>query len=123
MKIERIIWVALLASICMYVYIAFLVGQRNAGLPFEQSLHHQMVVPLYAIGAVTFGMAFFIRSLFRGPGKPRRLYNIVGWALFESVTIYGLVLALLLADWRLIVAPALLTILGFALTFPSEEPL
>jgi hypothetical protein len=49
------------------------------------------------------------------------LYNILPWALFESVTIYGVVLNLILVDWRLIVAPAMLTILGFVVTFPKSS--
>jgi uncharacterized integral membrane protein len=121
MKIERIIWTALLAVVLIYVLVAFMIAQRNANQPFADALHHQMVLPLYAIGAVTFGIAFFMRARLREQGRPRRMYNIIGWALFESVTIYGLVLAFIAFDWRLIVPPAMLTILGFVVTFPQEE--
>ena len=120
MRIERIIWAALLASIFIYILIVFMVAQRNAGQPFSEALHHQMVLPLYAIGAVTFGMAFFMRNFFRERGRPSRVYNIIGWALFEATTIYGVVLAFIAFDWRLVIPPAMLTILGFAVTFPQE---
>jgi hypothetical protein len=62
-----------------------------------------------------------MRNWFREKGRPRRLYNIIAWALFEATTIYGLVLALIAFDWRLIVAPAMLTIIGFVMTFPQES--
>lgn len=121
MKIERIIWAALLASIFIYILIVFMVGQRNAAQPFSEALRHQMVLPLYGIGAVTFGMGFFMRNLFRERGRPSRLYNIIGWALFEATTIYGVVLAMIAFDWRLIIPPAMLTILGFVVTFPRNS--
>lgn len=121
MKIERIIWSALLASIFIYIMVAFMTAQRNAAQPFADALHHQMVLPLYAIGAVTAVLAFFMRARFRSRGAPRRLYNVVTWALLEATTIYGLVLAMIAADWRLLIPPAMLTILGFVVTFPQEE--
>jgi hypothetical protein len=121
MKIERIIWAALLAAVVIYVLVAFMVAQKNAAPPFADALHRQMVLPVYAIGAVLFVIAFFLRARFRERGAPRRLRNIIAWALFEAVTIYGLVLALTASDWRLIVPPAMLTIIGFVVTFPQEE--
>ena len=120
MRVERIIWAALLFSIFMYIVIAYIIAQRNATVPFEQALHHQMVLPLYAIGALTFVMAFVVRGYFRAKGRPSRVYNIIGWALFEASTIYGLVLALIAFDWRLLVPMAALTIVGFAVTFPRD---
>ena len=61
-----------------------------------------------------------MRARFRERGAPSRLYNIVTWALLEATTIYGLVLAMVAFDWRLLIPPAMLTILGFTLTFPQE---
>jgi len=120
MRVERAIWGALLFSIFFYIVMAFMVAQRNAGQPFAAALHHPMVLPLYAIGAATFGIAIFVRNWFRDRGQPRRKYKIVGWALFEAITVYGLVLAFIAVDWRLIVPPAALTILGFGATFPRD---
>jgi F0F1-type ATP synthase membrane subunit c/vacuolar-type H+-ATPase subunit K len=120
LKIERIIWAALLVSIAIYGHVAFLVGRKNAGRPFGDELRDPRVMILYALCALTFPIAFVMRAWLRERGAPRRLYNIIGWALFESITIYGLVPALILSDWRLIAAPAALSISGFILTFPSE---
>jgi FtsH-binding integral membrane protein len=122
-KIERIIWSALLATIFIYIGVAYMIAQRNAAQPFSESLRHQMVLPLYAIGAVTAVIAFFMRARFRERGAPSRLYNIITWALLEATTIYGLVLAIIAFDWRLLIPPAMVTILGFVVTFPREEPL
>ena len=120
LRILRSIWAALLIATLIYCLIAALVGQRNAQMPISSQLLDPFAEILYAIGAVTFGLAFFIRGWMRDHGRPARLYNIVTWALLESITIYGLVLAMLKADWRLIAAPALLTFAGFVFTFPQE---
>ena len=120
MRMQRIIWAALFGSILLYCFVAFTVAQRNAQRPFETALHDQFTIILYSIGALTFAAAFFMRGWLRERGRPLQMYNVVGWALLESVTIYGLVLALMTMDWRMIALPAALTIAGFIITFPQE---
>lgn len=120
LRVMRIIWAALLFAALIYFQIAFMIGQRNAGVPFASEFHDPFVQIIYAVAAVTFGVAFFMRGWMRDHGRPSHLYNIVTWALLESVTIYGLVLAMIKSDWRLIAAPAMLTFAGFVLTFPQE---
>ncbi|HYS56204.1 MAG TPA: hypothetical protein VER58_20790 [Thermoanaerobaculia bacterium] len=119
-KIERIIWAALFASILIYCLIAFTIAQRNAQRPFQAALHDEFTIILYSISALTFVAAFFTRARFRERGAPRRLYNIIAWALLESITIYGFILALVRMDWKMILPPAALTIAGFIITFPHQ---
>jgi hypothetical protein len=120
LRITRIIWAALLFAVLIYCLIAFMMGQRNAGVPFASEFHDPFAQIIYAVAVVTFGVAFFMRGWMRDHGRPAHLYNIVTWALLESVTIYGLVLAMIKFDWRLIAAPAMLTVAGFVLTFPRD---
>jgi FtsH-binding integral membrane protein len=120
LRTMRIIWGALLFAVLIYCSIAFTIGQRNAGVPFASEFKDLLVQIIYAVAAVMFGVAFFMRGWMRDRGRPAHLYNIVTWALLEAVTIYGLVLAMVKFDWRLIVAPALATFAGFVLTFPQE---
>ncbi len=119
LRIMRIIWAALLVATLIYSAIAVTLGQRNAPL-MQAHLHDPFVQIIYGIAAITFGVAFFMRSWMRDRGRPAQLYNIVSWALFESIAIYGLVPAMLHADWRLMAAPEMLAFAGFVLTFPQE---
>jgi len=119
--VQRVIWAALLMAVVFFCVMAFIVGQKNVGNPFAQNFIDPLVKIIYAIAIVTYGVAFFMRARLRDMGRPPAVYNIVGWALLESITIYGLVVALIHADWRLIAGPAVLTLAGYVITFPREE--
>ena len=116
----RIIFVALLTSIAIYVFVVWTVAKKTEP-PFETRLSDPLVQVLYAASAVFFVVAFVFSNWMRDHGRPRKLVYILRWALLESVTIYGLLAAFIRFDWRLIVPPAMLSILGFALSFPQEE--
>ncbi len=120
MKVMRIIWAALLGATLIYCLVAFMVAQKNAGRPFVDAVHDQRVQVVYAIAVITFAAAFFMRARDRERPTPVPVANIICWALFEAVTIYGLVLAFIALDWRLIVPPEMLSILGFVMTFPQQ---
>jgi hypothetical protein len=120
LKVTRIIWAALLFATLIYSAIAVMLGQRNARMPMPAHLHDPFVQIIYGVAAITFGLAFFMRGWMRDRGRPADLYNIVSWALFESIAIYGLVPAMVHADWRLMAAPEMLAFAGFVLTFPQE---
>jgi FtsH-binding integral membrane protein len=118
---QRIIYAALLIALAIYFVLVWTLGQQNASRPFQDAVRQPIVIPMYAIGAATFAIAFFIRARFRERRVPPRVRNIVFWALLESISIYGVVLAFLYRDWRLMAPPLMVSILGFAMSFPQEE--
>ena len=120
LRVVRIIWAALFVAILIYCALAFFLAQKNASQPFDANFNDVLVPIIYGMAAVTFGVAYFMRARLRALGRPLAVYSIVGWALFEAVSIYGLVLAFVHLDWRLIVAPAAVSIAGFITTFPGE---
>jgi hypothetical protein len=121
LRIQRIIYAALLITLAIYFILVWILGQQNASRSFQEALRLPIVVPLYVIGVVTFAMAFFMRARLHERGAPPRMRNIVFWALLESIGIYGLVVAFVYQDWRLMVPPLMLSILGFAVSFPQQE--
>ncbi len=120
-RLQRIIFAALLIAVAMYSAIAFIMGRQNAGKPLAEEFRNPLVVPIYIVAAITFVVAIVLRARFRERQLPMRMTNIVFWSLLEAITIYGLVLSFVCKDWRLIVGPAFLTALGFILTFPQEQ--
>jgi F0F1-type ATP synthase membrane subunit c/vacuolar-type H+-ATPase subunit K len=116
----RIIFAALLGSIGIYCFVAWMVAKRT-DVAFDNRLKDPLVQVFYVLSATIFVIAFVVSTWLRGRGRPRRLVYIVRWALLESVAIYGLVAAFVRFDWRLIIPPAMLSILGFALSYPQEE--
>ena len=119
--LQRAIWAALLIAVVVYCLIAFMLGQANAAQPFAENFRDVFVEVMYAVAIVMFGVGFFIRARLREMGRPPRLYNIVGWALFESVTLYGLIPAFIHHDWRLVAGPAMLSVAAFVMTFPQVD--
>ena len=115
------IWFALFVSIVIYVAMAFVMAQRNASRPFDDAVRSQFVIAVYAISLVIFLIAFFYPSFL--PQQPFRVRMILSLALYEACTVMGLVVAFLNQDWRLILAPLALTLVGFFRTFPTGEPL
>ena len=120
LRAVRIIWAALVVATLIYWRIAILLCQKNVATPFAGELHDLFAQLIYGMALITFAVAFFMRGFMRDRGRPAHLYNIVSWALFEASAIYGLVLSFVKLDWRLIVAPEMLAIVGFGVTFPQE---
>jgi hypothetical protein len=121
LRLQRIIYAALLIALAIYFIIVWIFGQQNALRSFQEALRLPIVFPLYAIGGVTFAMAFFMRARLHERGAPTRLRNIVFWSLLESISIYGVVVAFLYQDWRLMAPMLMLSIIGFAISFPQQE--
>jgi hypothetical protein len=53
--------------------------------------------------------------------SPQRLRMIVALAMFEACSIFGLVTVVLYKDWRLFVAPWVLSLIGFVREWPRDE--
>lgn len=120
MPLTRMIWFSNLMATVIYVVMAFMMAQRNASRPFEDALHSQFVMIIYGIALVIFLFAFFYPPFL--PQQPPRVRMLVSLALFEACTILGLVLAFMNQDWRLILTPLALTLIGFFRAFPTGEP-
>ena len=115
---QRTIYGALMFSIVIYIFMAFMAARQNASLPFGDQIRLPLVIPFYGIGVLFFAAALFVRARLSS-----RVRNIVCWALLEVMVVFGLLASFLYHDWRLILPPAMVAILGFLLTFPRAETL
>lgn len=118
----RIVHGALLAAVGIYGFISWMIGQ-NVDVPFATRLENQLVRILYIFAAVLFVAAIALGGWMRERGTPLRITYILRWVIFETVALQGVVAAALLTDWRLMVPPAALAIIGFAISFPQQETL
>ena len=113
---RKIIWFALFASVLIYIFIAFQTSQENAKQPFDDTIRSTTTLVLYALALLMFILGFALPRLV----SVKQVGWIMGLALFEAATIFGLLAAFLAHDWRLILAPAALTMVGFVRLFPGE---
>ena len=127
----KIIWFALLMSIAVYVFLAFVVAGQEEELrkSFWEAFELPIVQILYVLAAMTTFAAFFVPNLVRpkrpaqGSLAPLMPMMIVQWALLEAMTIFGLVAAFISHAPEVIVPAVVVTLAGFFLTFPSDDRL
>ena len=117
MSQRKIIWFAIVMSTFIYAVVVYSLsrGWPQPG-PFAASVQQPMVLGLYAAAIAMFFAALMI------PGRIAHHHQrfIVRLALFESCAIFGLVVAFLTRDWRLFLAPWVMSLIGFMSTFPSD---
>jgi hypothetical protein len=118
MNQQKIIWLALVFSSFIYVGIAYALAP-NPELPFAESVARSMALTAYGVAFTAFILAMVIPSLL--VSAPPRLRMIVAMAMFESCVIMGLIAAMLLKDWRLIVPAWIASLVGFMREFPRDE--
>lgn len=133
-NVQPIIWFALVMSIVIYVFIAWMAVGPKAQRPFAEAIGIMPVPVLYAMGLMMFVAAFaagrFLapKNEFPTPGTAGeaeaklRTSRIVQWAMLESVCIFGLMAAFILETWTLVLPPFALSLAGFVMTFPSAPP-
>jgi hypothetical protein len=105
-RVQRIIWAALLVSLVVYGVVALAMGSRPSGDPQQEDV----MVSTFAVLALLVGGATIVlhRLAISGPvsrgaldlssaAGQMRLYwvSLVTWVLSESIGIYGLALFLL----------------------------
>lgn len=98
----KIIWLALLGSLALYLVVGRLAAPRFAS-PMSGETYAVLRTALIALGIVTLIAAKYLRRLILGAGQDRRATVpqryasavIASLAMSESVGIYGLVLYLL----------------------------
>ena len=118
MNQQKIIWGALVFSTVIYVGIAYTLAP-NPELPFSVAVTQTMVLVLYGAAFATFIAALVVPSLL--VSAPPRQKMIVGMAMFEACSIMGLLAAMMLNDWRLIIPTWIASMVGFMREFPSGE--
>lgn len=118
MRQQKIIWGALVFSTFIYVGIAYFLAPDPV-LPFSESVMKLEALMFYGVAFVTFIVALVF------PGQlvnlPQQKRMIVAMATFEASTIMGLVAAIMLKDWRLIVPAWIASLVGFMREYPSDE--
>ena len=136
-RVLRVIWAAMVFSVLLYGFIAWtLTRGGEARPPVEETIQLPAVQALYGLGVMMFILSAVIpRMVLRGRGEgihqarpvgsavPNevRVALIIRFAMLESVAIFGLVCAFMFHDARLFVPPAMLSLVGFVMAFPSES--
>jgi hypothetical protein len=118
MNQQKIIWLALVFSSFIYVGIAYSLAP-DPELPFSESVGQSMALTVYGVAFAAFIVALVVPSLL--VTSPPRLKMIVTMAMFESCVMMGLIAAMLLKDWRLIVPTWIASLVGFMREYPSGE--
>ncbi len=118
MNQQKIIWGALVFSSFIYVGIAYSLAPDPAR-PFSESAMQSMALAGYGIAFAAFLAAMVIPSLLIS--APPRLKMIVAMAMFESCVIMGLIAAMVLKDWRLIIPTWIASLVGFMREYPRGE--
>jgi hypothetical protein len=110
MRQQRVIWAALVVSTFIYAIVTWVVtGNKTPSGTLEQELHQPVILILIVLALATFVASLSLRV------------PIVRWAITESCSIYGLMAAFLTHDWRLFAAGWVLSLAGFALSFPAQQ--
>ena len=107
-----IIYFALITSTFIYAGIVWVLFGRRAPMgTIEEELHRPVIFVLMLLSLATFTATFALA----------RLPWITRWAIIEMSTLYGLIAAFIAHDWRLFVIGWVLSLIGFALAFPSRQ--
>jgi hypothetical protein len=107
---KKVVYFALIFSTFIYgIVVWFLFANKEPSGTLQQELHRTDVLALLFMA-----LAALIVSL-RFPA------DITRWAIVESVCIWGLVATFLTHDWRLFAGGWALSLIGYALAFPSPE--
>jgi F0F1-type ATP synthase membrane subunit c/vacuolar-type H+-ATPase subunit K len=131
LKTLRIIWFAMIMSQAIFVFVAFFVAANNEAGPPDPEEFRVITLAISAFSFTTVPLALLARRFMMGrseatPDRIPGLYqtsSIVGWALAESVTINGFVLAFLSMEPRMII-PFVIGGLGCTIvTIPRAQQL
>ncbi len=116
---RRILWTGIAGSTFLYALLLYLLSQdwpKPAG-SFDAAVRDQKTLILYAMAVMSFAFASILPR-FMSAKQPAWIASL---AMFEASAIFGLVAAFLAQDWRLFIAPWVLSLIGFATRFPSAD--
>lgn len=128
MPVLKIIWMSLLFCVAIYGGILWQLStmwEKTEPRSLEELAASPVVLALSVAALTSIVLAFSIPNMLM-QGRPLtpevlRARSIVRWALIESVAIYGLLGAFVMQDLRVFIALGGVAILGFLLSFPSDE--
>lgn len=124
----RIIWLAILVSNIIYVVVAYMA--IVPAVPFAEGARHPLTIPLYVAAGTALAAAFIIPSFL---ARSRTTYGesmepqpalpslILKLALFESVTIFGLVLAFVSRAPSMILPAVAVAMAGILAAYPGRR--
>lgn len=119
-KTNMIIWLALLSSVGMYVFVGITV--KGGGKTQDAAM---MLLPLAGIAVMTAIASLLIvpRIMAKPPASMSgyRIYTIIRWVLAESVAIYGLVYKFMGGEGTYFYIFVGASVFVFLLTFPNER--
>lgn len=116
MNPRLVIWAALVFSTIIYFGLAVYTSPARGD--FEQSLRSRYVPVLYGLALLAFVFAWLVVPRVVRSHPQTRM--VAAMAMFEASSVFGLVAAFLVQDWRLFVAPWVLTLFGFIREFPRD---
>ena len=107
---NKVVYFALIFSTFIYCFIVwFMFADKEPSGTLQQELHRMDVLALMILSA-----AMFVVSIAMRVGVQR-------WAFVESSCILGLVATFMTSDWRLFAGAWVLSLVGYALAFPTAE--
>ncbi|HJQ36534.1 MAG TPA: hypothetical protein VKB93_05305 [Thermoanaerobaculia bacterium] len=114
---RKTIWFAIVMSTFVYAIVVYSLSRSwpRPG-PFGTAVQQQIVLGLYAAVVAVFFAALILPSRI----EHHRQRFIVRISLFESCAILGLLVAFLTHDWRLFIAPFVLSLMGLMTSYPSD---
>jgi hypothetical protein len=120
----RVIWIVFTIAPLAYVGIGLVVAVPQPDLPLPMPL--TAFLALAALGAVLVGMMLptYLARAAGGDAGTDDLYRnamITRWACFESVSIFGLVLAIITGQSMPLVVGAVLSVALIASARPTED--
>ena len=140
--VVRFIWLAFLASICVYGVVTLVFLPETPPTPFARAFSNLVIPAIYGMGAIMLALSFIIPPIVvRGPDvpasmrapadpsgeirlDPRTRYRLVlRWTLIESAAIFGLMASYIASDTRLFFPLGALAIAGMLLSYPSDAAL
>lgn len=119
LQVRRVLWFAIAFSTVIYAGIIYFITHQQVQGSYEDSLKHPFVLPLYALGLVTFLITMFVMGRFKLGNAQAGM--IVRMALYEAIAVFGLVAAFVTHDWRVYLAPWALALMGFVREWPSSD--
>ena len=117
MKIDKVLWAAMVFSTVIYAGMAYMV-LRERPTSFEAALRQPYTLVLYGFALAAFVAGFILPRLMRAPG---RLKMIIALAIFESCAIFGLMAAFLGHDWRLFIPAWIVALIGMMGVYPAGD--
>jgi len=119
MKVEKVIWFAIVFSTFLYAAIVYTIAPNPEGTFGEAVKRNQLTLILYLVAFAEFVAASVVPSLMRS--IPERTKLIVALAMYEACAIFGLVAAMFDRDWRLYIPTWVLALIGMLRVYPKQD--